>query len=359
MLVQNAIASTSRNTTDQLDVWANNRPSLPSSPKRPSSLSTRAHEKSPILSMKQMPPTSGPSSVSSSAKSSNDQRISPPPDPKALAYIPVGPTSNPLGIRPSLNPSALRRLPHKPPIGPKALTQPALKKRVIVGTGWSAARGSTSSNSSAPLTSVTSNPSVSSSSSVPLQPPSAPTHPAKAVDLSHIVSYTSPSPPPPPPSQVPPSAPSTKWKRLVEGRGTSGHTLGTPPCIPPPPLRTGSLSSFVSASQSPLTPSTPVSPCLPSPISSNDHHRIDRSSTTRRRNPVQQVVQGKSSLPAPSRAGEFISTYKKLSLQRVHMPITCSQLECFNSLSRTKYHSRRGQSTSTLICILARNTVAV
>ncbi|KAF9009490.1 hypothetical protein BDQ17DRAFT_1348197 [Cyathus striatus] len=59
---------------------------------------------------------------------------SPPPDPRSLAYIPSGPSSNPLGIRPSAT-AGLNKL---PPIGPRAFVQAC--KPVVVGNGWSATR---------------------------------------------------------------------------------------------------------------------------------------------------------------------------------------------------------------------------
>ena len=76
---------------------------------------------------------------------------SPPPDPKDV-YIPAGSVGNPLGIRPSSNPSMSMTSNQRPlPSGPRSLrtasTVSAAKKPVVVGANWSAARSSGSSTS--------------------------------------------------------------------------------------------------------------------------------------------------------------------------------------------------------------------
>lgn len=163
-----------------------------------------------------------------------------PPEPKALAYISAGSTSNPLGIRPS---SALTSSTHVPqksvPTGPRSLTASmAPKKPVIVGSQWSAARSSSSSSQASNGNFST----TSNSSSLTTLPPSPviPTVYKSApsfvrATLSQILPYASPSPPPPPESEPPPPPPppestesiANKWKRIsnVGDSSKPGTTL--------------------------------------------------------------------------------------------------------------------------------------
>ncbi|EIN07911.1 hypothetical protein PUNSTDRAFT_144401 [Punctularia strigosozonata HHB-11173 SS5] len=76
----------------------------------------------------------------------------PPPDPKSLVYIPTGPSSNPLSIRPSM-PAAMRGLINasaRIPTGPAALvsTRSATKKGkpLVVGANWPPPKGVSNSN---------------------------------------------------------------------------------------------------------------------------------------------------------------------------------------------------------------------
>ncbi|KIM49515.1 hypothetical protein M413DRAFT_438701 [Hebeloma cylindrosporum] len=155
-----------------------------------------------------------------------------PPEPKAVAYISTGSTSNPLGIRPS---SALTSSTHVPqkslPTGPRSLTASmAPKKPVIVGSQWSAARSSSSSSqASSGNFSTLSN--TSSLTTLPPSPVIPPIHrPAPTfvrATLSQILPYASPSPPPPPESEPPPPPPplheptAPKWKRISTVADTS------------------------------------------------------------------------------------------------------------------------------------------
>ncbi|KAJ7090395.1 hypothetical protein B0H15DRAFT_838468 [Mycena belliarum] len=115
-----------------------------------------------------------------------------PPDLKAIACIPAGPSSNPLSIRPS---SA-----SYPTVLPSALVRPKVaaaaaattKKRVVVGRGWPIVRTVAATTSAVPNTNTSQAPTKSSTNSR---------------DLSGVLGYASPSPPPA-------SVPANKWKRI-------------------------------------------------------------------------------------------------------------------------------------------------
>ncbi|KAJ6606344.1 hypothetical protein DFH09DRAFT_6292 [Mycena vulgaris] len=114
----------------------------------------------------------------------------PPPDPKSIAYIPSGPPSNRLNIRPSSSalPPPLARPTMLPPALARPPTSPAVptaKKRVVVGRGWPFVRTVTAAAAS----------------------PAASRLATQSSDLSSIVGYSSPSPPPANP-------PLSKWKRI-------------------------------------------------------------------------------------------------------------------------------------------------
>ncbi|KAJ7771542.1 hypothetical protein B0H16DRAFT_187461 [Mycena metata] len=119
-----------------------------------------------------------------------DLTSSPPPEPKAIARIPVGPSSNPLSIRPS-NPPLQSTRPRPPPSTSTSTAVAATskaKKKIVVGRGWPFVRAvGTSSSAAAALAPARSQPVASSSK----------------VDLSSIMKYQSPSPPP-----------VNKWKRI-------------------------------------------------------------------------------------------------------------------------------------------------
>lgn len=130
------------------------------------------------------------------------QGSSPPPDPRSLAYISSGPSSNPLGIRPSSRPGISRILSQPS----TSTSQQKNKKPIVVGNGWPYTRptggvnsiplGTSNLSSSGLRTQVhtvqtktrpvtsTSHDLTSSSTS---RPP---------VTLTNILSYSSPSPPP-------------------------------------------------------------------------------------------------------------------------------------------------------------------
>jgi hypothetical protein len=168
---------------------------------------TRAKEKAPITAEKQQ--QHGYIDLTSSPPST------PPPEPKAVARIPAGPSSNPLNIRPSNSvfPSTLTRPPTSAVAAPKA------KKRVVVGRGWPFVRASTASG--APAGSQLAAASKSGLSN------SSPSHPA--------------------------NGPISKWKRI-----DSEISIGVPPADdapvdmvlsdPPSPASRSSLSSPAGAS---------------------------------------------------------------------------------------------------------------
>ncbi|GLB35497.1 hypothetical protein LshimejAT787_0210620 [Lyophyllum shimeji] len=134
------------------------------------------------------------------------KRSSPPPDPKSLIYIPSGPSSNPLNIRPAT--VASRGTP-KVPTAPKMLAQtPATaKKRVVVGAGWPFVKATNGTGPSAAVPPTT--------PTAPSQTPPAPElAPSQTTGLSNIIPYSSPSPPAAAPAPLPASAPQNKWKRV-------------------------------------------------------------------------------------------------------------------------------------------------
>lgn len=130
-------------------------------------------------------------------------------------YIPTPTIGNPLGIRPSSS----HPPPPKPiPTGPRALLvgrghaiPSQVKKPVVVGVKWSAARNSGSSanvSNGGVSASASSSSSLSSSlSSIPTSPTPAP-KPLPKANLSDVLRYTSPSPPPA--ESKPPSPPRSR-----------------------------------------------------------------------------------------------------------------------------------------------------
>ncbi|KAG5640921.1 hypothetical protein DXG03_006626 [Asterophora parasitica] len=154
-------------------------------------------------------------------------RTSPPPGPQAIAYIPSGRSSNPLNIRPSAN-LARKAI----PTAPKSLTQTptSAKKRVVVGAGWPLVKATNGTGPSATIPPPPTLPPLTlppppTPAAPPLECPT-PTPGLPPINLSHIVSYSSPSPPPsaPPPLPDPPAPalapassnpPANKWKRVT------------------------------------------------------------------------------------------------------------------------------------------------
>lgn len=195
---------------------------------------------------------------------------SPPPDPKEL-YIPAGSVGNPLGIRPSSNPSLSMTSNQRPlPSGPRSLRTatavPTAKKPVVVGANWSAARSSGSASTS------TNNPvPVAPSSSSSISPTSASTNPivrpiSKVTDLSRILSYGSPSPPPASKSLPPQCQSISKWKR-VSGDDEKASTTSSDNSKSVKPLTLSSKIGQVSSSTSlPNLPAKQYAPPPPNPL---------------------------------------------------------------------------------------------
>ncbi|KAG6898222.1 hypothetical protein C0992_002236 [Termitomyces sp. T32_za158] len=250
-VAQNAIASSSKFLPSK----------VPTQPKiHTRILSGRALEKSPV----------------------RDLYESPPPELKPLAYIPSGPTLNPLGIRPStvaaLNNSS-RNSPRVPPNAPKKLSTPVsvpVKKRLVVGSEWRPFVKVTNSNVPAPR-------------SVPVTPHVPPPSIAAMITSSmppHLAPCSSPSSPPAAlPPLPPPSAPENDCKRVSATISSSSATTSVPttPCplpksdvndyekdsrassrihgLPSEIAQTTSLKdrlALSSASSNTSTPSTPV-----------------------------------------------------------------------------------------------------
>jgi hypothetical protein len=131
------------------------------------------------------------------------QTSSPPPDPRSLAYVSSGPSSNPLGIRPSSRPGVSRIISQPSSSTP----QQKNKKPIVVGNGWPYTRPAGGVNS-IPL--GPSNTSSSSGSRTQVHTAQPKTRPATStsydsissatskppVTLTNILSYSSPSPPP-------------------------------------------------------------------------------------------------------------------------------------------------------------------
>ncbi|KAF9466230.1 hypothetical protein BDZ94DRAFT_1251452 [Collybia nuda] len=196
---QNAIASSSKVSIDKFPLYSPNPPTtkIPNGPRSLASLSNRAREKSPVIPSPSLGGRIQPHIVTNSNF--------PPPDPKALAYIPSGPSSNPLNIRPSGNPSGHGTFPHELGHAAPKPPQPSNKKRVIVGTGWPFVKSSGPSTISTPVP-----------ASGPPQPTAAPPPPPpsgpRSLNLSNIISYSSPSPPPP---IMPVMSSTNKWRRVA------------------------------------------------------------------------------------------------------------------------------------------------
>ncbi|KAG6865668.1 hypothetical protein C0991_000438 [Blastosporella zonata] len=166
---------------------------------------------------------------------SNEVQMCPPPDPKSLAYIPSGPTSNPLGIRPSGTFNA----PKMPPSAPKTLlsssstsaSTPA-KKRLVVGTEWR------------PFVKATNN--TGPAGDIPPTAPASTSAVAAKSTLLQVASYSSPSPPPIAPLPLPSfapiiaapgplSTPQNKWKRMISDILPSPSPAAKPTNVPMEP----------------------------------------------------------------------------------------------------------------------------
>lgn len=192
---QNAVASSSKVLLDRIAPHSQHPPqqSTLNGTRPVTSLSSRALEKTPASPASQTHPTA--------------KRLSPIPDPKNIAYIPSGPSSNPLNIKPSS--CAVPRV-TVPPRAPRALA------RYLVGPGWPNVKVINTVNDNT-------NPPTPTQPPPPLPLPGS--HAVKTTDLSTIISYSSP-----PPS---PSTPGCKWKR-VAGAAPPAATDGSCAIQPSP-----------------------------------------------------------------------------------------------------------------------------
>lgn len=178
----NAIASSSRLALDKKAT----KTSIPSGPKSLVNLSSRAREKSPV--------TSAPLQGGAQALAASPETTDPPPDPRSLAHISTGPSSNPLNIRPS---ATLRKAVGALP------AQPVIKKRFVVGASWPLVKA---------LHAPPATPPPPSAPPPPQPSPAIPTS-TRPSNLSTILTYSSPSPPLPSPDIS--IAANGRWKPLV------------------------------------------------------------------------------------------------------------------------------------------------
>ena len=276
--------------------------------------------------------------------------LSPPPDPKDV-YIPAGSVGNPLGIRPSSNPSMTMTSNQRPlPSGPRSLRTATAaltaKKPVVVGANWSAARSSgsasTSTNNSVPVAPSSSS-TISSSASTSTNSTVRAT--SKATDLSRILSYGSPSPPlpaskpPPPPSQCQSTV--SKWKRVTgDEEKASATSSDNSKTVKPLTLstKTGQVSSstslpnpppkqyvspndlkIVQALESVFPGSTAKPPAKPSPSNSFDDKKLGdvniESPTQKAKNGDLAASSSKNSAPAKAQV-EAASALKASTSKR-------------------------------------------
>lgn len=174
-------------------------------------------------------------------------RTSPPPDPRSLAYISSGPSSNPLGIRPSSQ--SFRRTVSQPvpPTLPSTTTTGRKKKKkkpVKVGSGWPYAPTSGGGVNLIPLGVGKSSSSVGGSQTqvTMVEEPGPSVRPIELrSNLRNILSYSSPSPPPVAKPTPQPNNRNESNGKHVQVRPSNGH-------VPPNPrlIKAGQFSFSVS-----------------------------------------------------------------------------------------------------------------
>lgn len=226
-------------TTVPRPVQTSVKPNLPTPP--PSTQSSFSQTKSAPPSI---PVTSGvlslgPTSIVDLTKAHVTSFPPVPVDPKSVARPVSGPSTNPLNIAPSTMPTAMRSCISgvAPPAGPRSLQSVSSKKPVVIGSGWSAAKGLASLP--APP-----EPAPQAAPSKKRRRGKAGKGKGKAGEASKAstpvsdaalegASSTPPAPPstllPAPPSTLPPAPPSTLPPALPP-------TLPQPPPPPPPGL---------------------------------------------------------------------------------------------------------------------------
>lgn len=168
--------------------------------------------------------------------STSSKASSPPPDPKSLAYIPSGPSSNPLNIRPSSNLKATvgtqRRTSAGASITPK-ISPTVPKKRLLVTRDWPFVRQSTSVTSSGSQAQTSPSPPLkiqtdTSSTTAPITTHKSPSLPAYPPPPSHPPPPSLPPPPPPPPP------PPSRTNSVSRSSLNIEYTPSPPPPSPPP-----------------------------------------------------------------------------------------------------------------------------
>lgn len=197
---QNAVASSSKvllNTITPLAQQPPQQSTVVNGTRRVAGLSSRALEKSPA------------SQIHANAKRPSSLL-------NAIAYIPFGPSSNPLNIKPS---SCATPRVASPPRALRALSQ----KRVVVGTGWPSVKAINAISNPA-------NP-PSPAQPPPSLPPAGSFHTVKTTDLSSIISYSSPSPSPSTPTTM---SVVSKWKRVSNAPLAGAAITSGASCTPQP-----------------------------------------------------------------------------------------------------------------------------
>ncbi|TEB36320.1 hypothetical protein FA13DRAFT_1771708, partial [Coprinellus micaceus] len=148
-----------------------------------------------------------------------------PVDPRQIARPGSGPSNNPLNIAPSKMPASMRKAMSGviPPTGPRSLLQSSYRKPMVIGTGWSAGKGSISQVPAV----LVGKKKVATKVPAKVEEYQEPTVSDGDKNWSGDASHEFPTPPPPPlespaplppPSLAPPPPPDT------------------PPAIPPPSL---------------------------------------------------------------------------------------------------------------------------
>ncbi|KAJ7168395.1 hypothetical protein C8R43DRAFT_149382 [Mycena crocata] len=236
-LAQNAIASSSKACLPPPTPPTALGPRTSTSilPRQVVALSGRAKEKAPVSS----------NVAFSTLQIDTSSNATPPPELKALAYIPAGPSSNPLSIRASSSalPPPLPRPSTSTPFHPKS------KKPVVVGRGWPFTRsaiGAADISTPGPIGKPT--PGSASTLTSVSDPPAAN---IASVDLRNILGYSSPSPPVPAAN-----GPASKWKSIDRGMsGSRDSPIDMVISDPPSPVDEARLNPFAVDINAPISSS--------------------------------------------------------------------------------------------------------
>ncbi|RXW22718.1 hypothetical protein EST38_g3141 [Candolleomyces aberdarensis] len=155
-------------------------------------------------------------------------------DPSQVARPGAGPVGNPLNIRPSTMPAALRNniTSKVPPAGPRSLATMASKKPVVIGSGWSASKGAqgiaiSTEQSSAKKQKRTVQTGVTefNGTNQPAESTAGATsEPSSTTEVTPAPPPSLPPPPPPPPTQD--SSSGSRWKPVAIQDSASGPAQG-------------------------------------------------------------------------------------------------------------------------------------